>query len=69
MKTEWKSNSTEPTDLSGVGALIFDTGTVHLPLPAFTHFHTLTTLLEREIRNAEWAGRKRLKQQIAGIEI
>ena len=69
MKTEWKANSTDPDDLTGVGTFIFPTNNVSVAFHTFTHFHTLVTLIDREIQTAVWNGRLDLKNQIASIAI
>jgi len=37
--------------------------------PAFKYFHTLVTLIDREMQNTAHTARKHLKDQIASIAI
>lgn len=69
MRTEWHANSTDPDDLTGVGTFIFDTHNVHVAFPTFTRFHTLVTLIDREMQNTAYTARRHLKDQIASIAI
>ena len=68
MKVEWKSNSTDTDDTSGMGTLKFDSGSVKLRFSEFTEFHRLTGLIQREIDNAVWHGREALKRDIEKIK-
>ena len=69
LKHNWRSNSTEADDKSGVGTLEFKTGNVVIPFTEFREFNRLVGLIEREISTAYWQGGKDLRDKIACLEI